>query len=261
MPGNRALALFVLAALLLAVPVALAQVPPATPEAPVVEPLAQPAEQAEQQAEGDVKAVENNTLTISTAEGEELVLNVTDSARITKDGMEELGIGSSGLKQLAVGDHVSVTYNKDTMEAQNIDALSGEQAESDDATQQPEEPVENETQAPAGEMSVLPQEDVSIPAGEAVEGRVTGVNKENNILVVQTLDGKYLAFRLADGTSIRSEEGQDAGIEALSRGTNVSVRYDEQTKNALEVVVLPALEENVSAVVPPAQEENAAATA
>jgi hypothetical protein len=40
-----------------------------------------------------------------------------------------MGIGSSGLKQLAVGDHVSVTYNKDTMEAQNIDALSGEQAE------------------------------------------------------------------------------------------------------------------------------------
>ncbi len=118
--------MFALAALLLAVPLALAQVPP---EAPVIEPLAQPAEQAEEQAEGEVSAVdlENNTVTLSTADGEELVLNVTDSTRVTKEGVEELGMGSAGLEQIAEGDSVSVTYNPESMEALSIDVLPAEE--------------------------------------------------------------------------------------------------------------------------------------
>jgi len=63
---------------LLATPAALA-----CPEAE--EPLTQP---AGEQTEGEVSAVENNTITISTAEGEELVLNVTESTRVTKGGVE-----------------------------------------------------------------------------------------------------------------------------------------------------------------------------
>jgi len=127
MPGNRALALFALAALLLAMPAALAQVPPEVPEAPAMEPLAQPAEQVEEQAEGEVSAVEDNTITISTAEGEELVLNVTESTRVTKEGIEELGMGIAGLEQIAEGDRVSVSYNPESMEALSIDVLPAEE--------------------------------------------------------------------------------------------------------------------------------------
>jgi hypothetical protein len=153
MPGNRALAMFALAALLLAMPAAMAQVPPEA-----IEPLAQPAEeQIEEQAEGEVSAVdvENNTITVSTADGEELVLNVTESTRVTKEGIEELGMSS--LEQIAEGDSVLVTYNLESMELISIDVLPAEET-----LPTPDQPV------PGGD--VLPEEEpIEEPAPELPE--------------------------------------------------------------------------------------------
>ncbi|MDY6985746.1 MAG: hypothetical protein SVE93_05005 [Candidatus Thermoplasmatota archaeon] len=207
MPGKKIMAMFALAALLLAVPLALAQVPPEAPEAPVIEPLAQPAEQAEEQIEGEVSAVENNTVTVSTADGEE---------------------GGAAQQQ-------------DENETPVEEPASPEEEVSAPVSEQPED------EAAETEM------DLSAESGEAAEGKVTGVNTNNNILVIQTPEGEYLAFRLTDDTAVVSDAGQEAGIEDLSFGVDVSVEYDAQTKNLLEITVLSAPEENVSA---PAQEEN-----
>jgi hypothetical protein len=139
--------------------VVLAQVPPEVPVAPAVpaqEPLAEPAGQIE--AKISAVDIENKTITLSTAEGEEIVLNVTDSTKVTRNGMEELGLGSAGLEQVKEGDMVSVSYDVESMEALSIDVLPAEEA-----VAQPREQAENETQAtaPAEEPVMQPEEPVS----------------------------------------------------------------------------------------------------
>ncbi|MDY6985289.1 MAG: hypothetical protein SVE93_02645, partial [Candidatus Thermoplasmatota archaeon] len=51
----------------------------------------------------------------------------TESTRVTKDGIEELGMGSAGLEQIAEGDSVSVIYDSESMEALSIDVLPAEE--------------------------------------------------------------------------------------------------------------------------------------
>jgi hypothetical protein len=177
MPGKTAL--FALAALLLVMPVVLAQVPPQVPVAPAVpaqEPLAEPAGQIE--AKISAVDMENKTITLSTAEGEEIVLNVTDSTKVTRNGMEELGLGSAGLEQVKEGDMVSVSYNAESMEALSIDVLPAEEA-----VAQPREQAENETQAtvpaeePIAEEPVA-TEPVAQPEEPAVEEPTSGSTEE-----------------------------------------------------------------------------------
>jgi hypothetical protein len=148
------------------------------------------------------------------------------------------------------------------MELISIDVLPAEEPEEESAVTLQQD--ENETDLPAVEEPALSEENVSVPVseqpenetaenGEVVEGKVTGMNTNNNFLVIQTPEGEYLAFRLTNDTTVVSEAGQEAGIEDLSFGVNVSVEYDAQTKNVLELTVLSGLEENVSAPLP---EEN-----
>ncbi|MDY6984940.1 MAG: hypothetical protein SVE93_00805, partial [Candidatus Thermoplasmatota archaeon] len=51
----------------------------------------------------------------------------TESTRVTKDGIEELGMGSAGLEQIAEGDSVSVIYDSESMEVLSIDVLPAEE--------------------------------------------------------------------------------------------------------------------------------------
>jgi len=256
MPGKTAL--FALAALLLAVPVVLAQVPPQVPVAPAVpaqEPLAEPAGQIE--AKISAVDMENKTITLSTAEGEEIVLNVTDSTKVTRNGMEELGLGSAGIEQVKEGDMVSVSYDAEGMEALSIDVLPAEEA-----VAQPREQAENETQTtvPAEEpiveepvmqpekpvaeepVATEPVETAEEETGnvESVEGIVSGINMKGNIIVLKTSEGDFVVFRLADNTSVISADGSESSIDELSNGAEVSVSYDKQTKNAIEIAVLSA---------------------
>ena len=245
MPGKTAL--FALAALLLAVPVVLAQVPPVVP---AQEPLAEPVGQIE--AKISAVDMENKTITLSTAEGEEIVLNVTDGTKVTRNGMEELGLGSAGLEQVKEGDMVSVSYDAGSMEALSIDVLPAEEA-----VAQPREQAENETQAtvpaeePVAEEPVIQPEEPAVEEPvetaepgtgdvESAEGTVSGINMKSNIIVLKTSEGDFVAFRLTDNTTVISADGSESSIEELSNGAEVSVSYDKQTKNAIEIAVLSA---------------------
>jgi hypothetical protein len=168
--------------------------------------------------------------------------------------MEELGLGSAGLEQVKEGDMVSVSYDAESMEALSIDVLPVEEA-----VAQPREQAENETQAtaPAEEPVMQPEELVSEesvaqpeePAEtteqdtgdvESAEGIVSGINMKSNIIVLKTSEGDFVAFRLTDDTSVISADGSESSIEELSNRAEVSVSYDKQTKNAIEITVLSA---------------------
>jgi hypothetical protein len=62
-------------------------------------------------------------------------------------------MGPSGLEQIAEGDRVSVSYNKDTMEATSIDVLS---AEAEPAEEQPILPWLPAPEAPTEEEPLYP---------------------------------------------------------------------------------------------------------
>jgi hypothetical protein len=117
---------------------------------------------------------------------------------------------------------------------------------------QPEEPVAEEPVAQPEEPAVeepVAEEPVTQPVEtaeeetgnvESAEGIVSGINMKSNIIVLKTSEGDFVAFRLADNTTVISADGSESSIEELSNGAEVSVSYDKQTKNAIEIAVLSA---------------------
>jgi len=150
------------------------------------------------------------------------------------------------------GDMVSVSYDAESMEALSIDVLPAEEA-----VAQPREQAENETQAtvpaeePVAEEPVIQPEEPAVEEPvetaepgtgdvESAEGTVSGINMKSNIIVLKTSEGDFVAFRLTDNTTVISADGSESSIEELSNGAEVSVSYDKQTKNAIEIAVLSA---------------------
>jgi glycine cleavage system H lipoate-binding protein len=214
--------------------------------------------------QGVVSSVDDDAgrITLQTRGGAELTLDVTDNTRVRAEGQD------LNLSDLAPGDLVTVTYNRDSSAAIEIRVKTESKAQGTiqtvDSTNH--RLIVELTDGTALTLTVTEQSKIEmnreivsideLPAGSQVEleynpatmellkieadtqaeveGTISSIDTKANTITILTEDGAELSVDITDNTRINIQRILSA-LTGLSEGMAVKVKYNSATEEALEI--------------------------